>query len=165
MSVKEVASSWGFNWKSSSLASPGSKEAKGSEQAALDGFQFDVGILIVKIWHGTSIKLFKLRRDTLHQSNGISSVNELMKRFRLSSSENVPTVGNPNGSVAQHRGSVVSVNSNNSHNNSHRVSISGGSTYQLTPITSRQSFGTPRNSVAGISVNDLSRINSRQSLI
>lgn len=125
--IKEVASSWGFNWKSSNENQ--------------NTYQFDNSILQLSIWNGSFIRLFKIKKPTVEKP--LVDVNNLMKRFRLNSTSSITTLN--------------TLDSRNSGLNSPRhESISAyNSPNQLTPINSRQSFGTntPRNSI---------HINSRQ---
>lgn len=115
ISLKGVASSWGFNWKSSGQDRP------------LDFFDFDSTILQLGIWNGTVIKLFKIKKP-VHEKQLVDMTN-LMKRFRLNS---VSSISTADSRTSPRFAAQSTMNSPN----------------QLTPITSRQSFATPRNSLS-----------------
>lgn len=173
-SIKDVASSWGFHWRtqnSNSSPAPNPKNlyatTLANSEALNDQFVFDIGLLTLNIWHGTSVKLFKIRKDSNNQVNALS---DLMKKFKIitdNTTTNNTNNNNNNNNNNPHNGSTGSLNSQGV--NPNRLSISGTSPYTLTPINSRQSFGTPRNSIAGpptgVGLNELSRISSRHSLI
>ncbi|ODV73065.1 Ecm30p CYBJADRAFT_168126 [Cyberlindnera jadinii NRRL Y-1542] len=114
ISLKGVASSWGFNWKS---PSPEKSEPL---------FELDVTILQLGIWNGTAIKLFKIKKPVVEKP--LVDMTSLMKRFRLNSTSSIAT--------AESKTSISSPR------------LNGQSPNQLTPINSRQSFATPRNSVS-----------------
>lgn len=115
--IKEVASNWGFSWKSS---------------ATPIAHQFDNAILQLSIWNGTFIRLFKIKKPLVEKP--LVDVNNLMKRFRLNSTSSITTLN-----TLDSRNSGL--------NSPRHESVSGfNSPNQLTPINSRQSY-TPRNSI------------------
>ncbi|CCH45744.1 hypothetical protein BN7_5330 [Wickerhamomyces ciferrii] len=94
-------------------------------------WEFDQSILQINIWNGSGIKLFKIEKPLLEKP--LVDVNNLMKKLRLNSSASINTI---NTLESRGESRAESLNSN-----------------QLTPINSRTSFNTPRNSI---------HINSRQ---
>jgi len=120
--IKEVASNWGFNWKSSNSS---------------NSYQFDNTILQLNIWNGSTIKLFKIRKPIMEKP--LVDVNNLMKRLRLNSTSSITTLN----TIDSRTSGMNGVNSPR-----HESISTFNSPNQLTPINSRQSFNnTPRNSI------------------
>jgi hypothetical protein len=118
ISLKGVATSWGFNWSSS------------NQEKADDFFDFDSTILQLSTWNGTAVKLFKIKKPVVERP--LVDMNNLMKRLRLNSASSIATVESRTSLNGPRHSSQSNINSPN----------------QLTPINSRQSFGTPRNSIS-----------------
>lgn len=147
MAKNSASSSWykrssAISFKDvASVASSWGFSWKSKDSKPTQIFHFDSSILQLNIWNGAEIKLFKIRRPI--EEKPIVDMTNLMKRFRLNSAASIQTT---DSRVRQN--STSTINSPN----------------QLTPINSRQSFGTPRNSVSVTnnreSIYSLSRQNS-----